>query len=49
MEEFIKDTINASGNEILLEAYDKGWALKDEGDEKNGSLEISGVVSAYIN
>ena len=31
MEEFIKDAIKASGNEILLEAYDKEWALKDEG------------------
>ena len=31
MEEFIKDAIKASKNEILLEAYDKEWALKDEG------------------
>ena len=31
MEEFIKDAIKASSNEILLEAYDKEWALKDEG------------------
>ena len=31
MEEFIKDAIKASSNDILLEAYDKEWALKDEG------------------
>ena len=31
MEEFIKDAINASDDEILLEAYDKEWALKDLG------------------
>ena len=31
MEEYIKDAIKASGDEMLLEAYDKEWALKDEG------------------
>ena len=31
MEKYINDAINASDNEILLEAYDKEWALKDLG------------------
>lgn len=31
MEDYIKDAVNASGDEILLEAYDKEWALKDLG------------------
>ena len=35
MEEFIKDAIKASKNEILLEAYDKEWDLKDE-DKREG-------------
>ena len=39
MKEFIEDAIKASGNDILLEAYDKEQALKDEGkrdDYKDG-------------
>lgn len=31
MEEYINDATNASRDELLLEAYDKEWALKDEG------------------
>jgi len=31
MEDYIKDAVNASGDEILLEAYDKEWALTDLG------------------
>jgi len=31
MEDCIKDAVIASNDEILLEAYDKEWALKDEG------------------
>ena len=31
MEKYINDAINASGEDILLEAYDKEWALKDLG------------------
>jgi len=31
MKEYINDAINASDDEMLLEAYDKEWALKDEG------------------
>ena len=31
MEDYIKDAINACGDEILLEAYDKEWALTDLG------------------
>lgn len=31
MEDYIKDAVNVSGDEILLEAYDKEWALKDLG------------------
>ena len=31
MEEYINDAIYASGDELLLEAYDKEWALKDLG------------------
>lgn len=31
MEDYIKDAVDASGYEILLEAYDKEWALKDLG------------------
>jgi len=31
MEDYIKDAVIASNDEILLEAYDKEWALKDEG------------------
>ena len=31
MEKYINDAIKASSNDILLEAYDKEWALKDLG------------------
>ena len=31
MEKYINDAINASSEDILLEAYDKEWALKDLG------------------
>ena len=31
MENYINDAAMASGDEILLEAYDKEWALKDLG------------------
>lgn len=31
MEEYINDAKTASDDELLLEAYDKEWALKDEG------------------
>ena len=31
MEDYIKDAVNASSDEILLEAYDKEWALTDLG------------------
>ena len=44
MEEFIKDAIKASKNEILLEAYDKEWALKDEGKREGYD---SGYDSGY--
>ena len=44
MEEFIKDAINASKNDILLESYDKEWALKDEGKREGYN---SGYDSGY--
>ena len=44
MEEFIKDAIKASNNDILLEAYDKEWALKDEGKREGFD---SGYNSGY--
>ena len=44
MEEFIKDAIKASSNDILLEAYDKEWALKDEGKREGYN---SGYNSGY--
>ena len=44
MEEFIKDAIKASSNDILLEAYDKEWALKDEGKREGYN---SGYDSGY--
>ena len=31
MEDYIKEAVIASNDEILLEAYDKEWALRDEG------------------
>ena len=31
MEKYINDAINVSDDEVLLEAYDKEWALKDLG------------------
>ncbi len=31
MEEFIKESIEVSQEDELLEAYDKEWALKDQG------------------
>ena len=31
MEDYIRDAVNASGDEMLLEAYDKEWALTDLG------------------
>jgi len=34
MEDYIKDAVNASGDEILLEAYDKEWALTDLGKQE---------------
>ena len=34
MEEYVNDAIDASGDEMLLEAYDKEWALKDLGKQE---------------
>ena len=30
MEDYINDAVIASNDELLLEAYDKEWALRDE-------------------
>jgi len=34
MEEYVNDAIDASGDEMILEAYDKEWALKDLGKQE---------------
>ena len=45
MEEYINDAVDASKSEGLLEAYDKEWALKDEG-KREGFQE--GYEDGYV-
>jgi len=48
MEDYIKDAINASGDEILLEAYDKEWALTDLGKHEGFKAGYSEGMSEGI-
>lgn len=45
MEEFIKEAIDVSEEDDLLEAYDKEWALKDLGKQEGAFLKENEIVN----